>query len=127
MADSVGAFALNHTGSAHMRSEDGVVVAHASYEGLGNGHGTIMGTLAFPLAENGASSGVCTWTGQTFPLDAPWTSSTGDGTWEQIEGRYAWKIHIPVLEISDGNKLRSEGELDLVARTFKGQLFEVSD
>jgi hypothetical protein len=126
MEDSIGAFALNHTSSAHRKDEQGVVVAYASYEGMGTGFGAIMGTLAFPLTESGATSGNCSWTGQTFPPDRPWTCSSGEGIWEQIEGRYAWRVSFPVLEISDGTQLRSEGELDLVARTFKGQLFALS-
>jgi hypothetical protein len=41
-----------------------------------------------------------------------------------VEGKYAWKISIPSLEGSDGRVFRSEGELDLEARTFNGRLFD---
>ena len=85
-----------------------------------------MGTLSFPLPDSGATSGACSWTGQGFPPDSPWTTSSGDGTWEQIEGKYAWKISIPAIEISDGRAIRSEGELDLEARTFNGVMFDAS-
>jgi hypothetical protein len=43
-----------------------------------------------------------------------------------VEGKYAWKIRIPSLEISDGRVIRSEGVLDLDAKTFDGQLFDDS-
>lgn len=83
-----------------------------------------MGTLAFPLPEQGAKSGKVSWTGQAFPPDSDPTTSFGEGTWEQVEGRYAWKIIVPTIEISDGTSLRSEGVVDLEARTFNGQIFE---
>ena len=126
MAESIGEFALNHLGNVYAKNDDGVVVAHANYEGTATGFGTVMGTMSFPLPESGATSGTCSWTGQGFPPDSPWTSSSGAGTWEQIEGRYAWKISLPVIEISDGTRLRSEGELDLEAKTLSGQMFDVS-
>ena len=124
MTDSIGEFALNHTGNALAKNDDGVVVAYASYEGTATGFGTVMGTIAFPLPESGATSGTCSWTGQGFPPDSSWTTSSGDGTWEQVEGKYAWKISIPTIEISDGTRIRSEGELDLEAKTFNGQMFD---
>ena len=122
MADSIGEFTLNHTGNAYAKNDDGVVVAYVNYEGTATGFGTVMGTLAFPLPEGGATSGTCSWTGQGFPPDRPWVSGSGDGTWEQVEGKYAWKIDLPAIENSDGSRIHSEGELDLEARTFSGQL-----
>ena len=126
MAESIGEFDLNHTGNYYAKNDDGVVVAHANYEGTATGFGTVMGTMAFPLPGSGETSGVCSWTGQGFPPDSPPTTSSGDGTWEQVEGKYAWKVSVPVIEISDGTRIRSEGELDLEARTFKGQMFDAS-
>ena len=82
-----------------------------------------MGTLAFPLAVQGATSGTVTWTGQAFPTDREPSTSFGEGTWEQVEGRHAWKIRMPALEVSDGTRLQTEGVVDLEARTFNGQMF----
>lgn len=124
MANSAGEFELNHTGNAYAKNDDNVVVAYASYEGTATGFGTVMGTLAFPLPEQGATSGTVTWTGQGFPPDREPSTSFGDGTWEQVEGSHAWKINMPTLEVSDGTSLRTEGVVDLEAKTFKGQMFE---
>ena len=126
MADSIGEFELNHTGNVYAKNDDGVVVAYANYDGSASEFGNALGTLAFPLPESGATSGTCSWTGQGFPPGAPWTTSSGEGTWEQIEGKHAWKIRIPALEISDGRVISSEGVVDLEARTFNGQMFEAS-
>ena len=126
MADSIGEFELKHTGSSYLKNADGVVVTYVNYEGTATGYGTVHGTMSFPLPEAGATSGTCSWTAQGFPPDSPWNTSSGDGTWEQIEGRYAWKISLPALEISDGTRIRSEGELDLEANTLTGQMFDAS-
>ena len=126
MADSIGEFSLKHIGNAYTKNDEGVVVAYANYEGTASGFGTVMGTMAFPLPGSGETSGTCSWTGQGFPPDSPSTTSSGEGSWELVEGKYAWKIRIPSLEISDGRVIRSEGELDLDAKTFDGQLFDDS-
>ncbi len=124
MANSLGNFELNHTGNAYAKNDDDVVVAYASYEGTATGFGTVMGTLAFPLPEQGATSGTVTWTGQGFPPDREPSTSFGEGTWKQVEGSHAWQINVPVIEISDGTSLRSEGVVDLEAKTFNGQMSE---
>ncbi|MFB3138546.1 MAG: hypothetical protein ACE10B_04950 [Phycisphaerales bacterium] len=126
MADSIGEFEFNQTGNAYTKNDDGLIVAHVHYDGTAAGYGTVMGTMTFPLPEGGATSGTCSWTGQGFPPDSPWVSGSGDGTWEQVAGKYAWKISIPVIENSDGSRIRTEGEIDLEARTFSGQMFDAS-
>ena len=126
MADSIGEFELKHTGNTYAKNDDGVVVAYANYDGTASEFGNVLGTLAFPLPESGATSGACSWTGQGFPPDSPWTTSSGEGTWEQIEGKHAWKISMPALEISDGRVISSEGVVDLESRTFNGQMFDAS-
>lgn len=126
MADSLGEFTFNQTAIAYVKNDDGVVVAYVNYEGTATGFGTVQGTLAFLLPEGGATSGTVSWTGQAFPPDRPWNTASGDGTWEQVEGKYAWQINLPAIELSDGNRIRTEGEVDLEARTFSGQIFEAS-
>ena len=126
MADSIGEFTLNHTGNAYAKNDDGVVVAYVNYDGTAAEFGTVMGTLAFLLPDSGATSGACSWTGQGFLPDSTWTTSSGEGTWEQVAGKHAWKVSIPALQISDGRVISSEGELDLEARTFNGQMFDAS-
>ena len=126
MADSIGEFELNHTGNAYAKNDDGVVVAYANYDGTASEFGSVLGTLAFALPESGATSGAVSWTGQAFPPGSPWTTSSGEGTWVQVEGKHAWKVSIPALEISDGRVISSEGLVDLEARTFNGQMFDAS-
>ena len=124
MADPIGEFSLKHVGSAYAKNDAGIVTCYVNYEGEATGFGTVFGTMTFPLPEGGATSGTCTWTGQGFPPDRAWVSGSGEGTWEQIEGRYAWKVTLPAIENSDGSRIRSEGEIDLDARTFQGLMHD---
>ena len=126
MADPIGEFTFNQVVNTYAKNDDGVVVAYVHYDGSATGFGTVMGTMSFPLPDGGATSGTCSWTGQGFPPDRPWVSGSGDGTWEQVEGKYAWKVSLPAIENSDGSRIRSEGEIDLEARTFSGQMFDAT-
>ena len=122
MADSLGEFSFKHTGNAYAKAADGSLTATSNWEGTATGYGTAFGTLTLTM-NGGASSGRCSWIAQAFPEGQPWAFGSGDGTWEQIEGHH-WKLLFPCLEGSDGSRLRCEGEIDLAARTFKGQMFD---
>jgi hypothetical protein len=126
MADSVGEFSHKHAGNAYAKGADGVIVGYSNWEGTATGFGTVFGTLSVPLGKSGASSGSCTWTGQAFLEDGSWVTGEGDGTWQQVEGQHRWKMSFPVIKISNGDRLRCEGEIDLANRTFSGRMFDAS-
>ena len=53
-------------------------------------------------------------------------TGAGDGTWEQVEDLNRWILVFPVIEISDGSRVRSEGVLDLETRMLKGKMYDAS-
>ena len=124
MSDSIGEFSHKHTGSGYTKTAEGVIVGYSNWEGTATGFGTVFGTLSVPHGESGATSGSCTWIGQAFLDDGSSVTGEGEGTWQQVEGQHRWKLSFPVIEISSGGRLRSEGEIDLATRTFTGQLFD---
>lgn len=126
MADPVGEFKMQMKNNSFEKDANGTIVAVADFEGTAGDFGVTFGTLRVPLTEGGAKSGTCTWLGQSFPDGSPWVTGSGDGTWEQVEGLNRWKLSFPVIEVSDGSRIRSEGELDLETRGFNGQLFDAS-
>ena len=126
MADPVGMFSHAMKNNSFTRADDGTLIATVDFEGTAEGFGTVLSTLRVPLPTGGAPSGSCTWMGQGFPEDRAWVTGVGEGTWEQIPGQYRWKLSVPVMEISDGSRLRCEGEIDFAARTFRGQMFDAS-
>jgi hypothetical protein len=46
----------------------------------------------------------------------------GERTWEQLSGESKWKIVLNG-EISNGDKARTEGVIDLPARLYTGSIF----
>lgn len=124
MAESLGEFSHKHTGTSFTKNSDGLVVASSHWEGAATGFGAVFGTLSVPL-EGGATGGPCTWLGQAFLDDGTWVTGVGDGTWQQVEGEHRWKFSFPAIEISNGDRIRSEGEIDLETRVFAGQLLSV--
>ena len=90
----------------------------------GTGFDAVFGTLSLTqkLSEASATSGTCTWTGQSFQKDGTTLGTLGDGTWEQLPGESKWKIVLNG-EISNGDRLRTEGVIDLPARLYTGSIF----
>jgi hypothetical protein len=50
-------------------------------------------------------------------------SGVGQGTYES-KGKHRWST-MSIIQISDGRRLSSTGEIDLAARTWKGTLSEI--
>ena len=48
------------------------------------------------------------------------------GTWEQVEDLNRWILVFPVVEISGGSRVRSEGVLDLETRMLKDKMYDAS-
>ena len=126
MAESLGEVTLQMVNNSFAREADGTVVAIADFQGTAGGFGAVLGTLRFPLPNGPATSGTCSWTGQAFPGDGPWTLHKAEGTWEQIKGQNRWKITFPSSESSDGSRIRTEAEIDLATRSLSGQMFDAS-
>jgi hypothetical protein len=123
MAKPLGEFAFRHTGSSYSPRPGGGVVSETHWEGGATGYGAVFGTLLFDVPD-GAKGGKVQWIGQGFTPDAPFTNGSGTGTWKQVEGANRWKINIPVVAVSNGDRLRSVGQVDLQTRTFTGRMYK---
>ena len=122
MSEPLGDFAHRHMGTSYSAREGGVV-SESDWEGVATGYGAIFGSLIVDVPD-GATGGSVQWVGQAFPEDGAFLNASGKGTWEQVEGAHRWTISIPVLEVSNGDRLRCEGQIDLATRTFTGQMYE---
>jgi hypothetical protein len=123
MAESLGEFSLAHTGTAYVKTDDGLT-SYASFSGPATGFGSVFGTLNIPLVAKGdtPSGGSVGWAGQGFLDDGTSVAGLGEGTWEQVAGEHRWKISM-IVEISNGDRLRSEGEIDLATLKYHGQMY----
>ena len=122
MSEPLGEFAHRHTGSSYSEREGGGVVSKANWEGVATGYGAVFGSLIFDVAD-GASGGSVQWAGQAYPEGTPFVNASGTGTWKQVDGAHRWVISIPVLAVSNGDRLRCEGQVDLATRTFTGKMY----
>jgi hypothetical protein len=125
MSKPLGEFAHRHVGNSYSPRKGGGLVAETHWEGVATGYGTVFGSLIFDVPD-GATSGKVQWIGQAFPEDRPFENAFGRGTWKQVEGAHRWAISFPVVEGSSGDRLRCEGQVDLLTRTFTGQMYEAS-
>ena len=124
MADAIGTFESKQTGNTYSRTAEGHLVINVHFEGAGTGFDAVFGTLTLTqeLSEASATSGTCTWTGQSFQTDGTTLGTLGDGTWEQLPGESKWKV-VFNGEVSNGDRLRTEGVIDLPARLYTGSIF----
>ena len=125
MADPVGEFSFKHTGNMLAKTDDGQVSINANWEGEATGYGGVFGTLNItqPLDDFNNKSGKCSWVGQGFLDDGTTVGGLGEGTWEQqTEGQHKWVIKMDIA-VSNGDRIHTEGEIDLAARTFEGKIY----
>ena len=125
MAEQIGEFSLTHAGSTYAVTPDGEIANYANFSGTATGFGAVFGTLKTqnPLSDMGARSGTCTWVGQAFLDDGTTLGGSGQGTWEQIgDDGHKWSVTMDV-DISDGSKHHSVGEIDLATLGFTGKIY----
>jgi len=122
MSEALGEFAHRHVGSSYSTREGGGLVSKADWEGAATGYGAVFGSLIFDVPD-GATGGSVQWVGQAFPEDSAFLNGSGKGTWEQVDGAHRWTISIPVIAVSNGDRIRCEGQVDLATRTFTGQMY----
>ena len=95
------------------------VLNQVNWEGTATGFGAVFGTATFV---GGLKDGTFSWYSQSFLENGDGLTAMGHGTYEGT-GKNKWKTETH-LEISDGRRTASEGEIDLASRSWKGTLFE---
>ena len=116
-----GEFSLEYRGTTYVKTDDGLD-SYANFMGAATGFGTVAGTLKVtnPLSGPVATSGPCTWSSQAFLDDGTTVTAHGEGSYEQLTGEQKWAVSLNI-EISNGDKLRSEGEVALDTLVFSGK------
>ena len=126
MAESSGEFSLEMKGQTTESIDNGVRLI-SNWEGTATGFGAVFGTLTVDLSfdDVAATSGTCRWVAVAFLPDGGRDAGTAEGTWTQHAGRNAWSMNLTVTTAS-GQKIRSEGEIDLGNRSWTGTLSDAS-
>jgi hypothetical protein len=122
---TIGSFSqqLNYsiTSSRHERTPDSGVRTIISFEGTAQGYGQINGTLTLVASTPGGSSGPASYTGLAFLADGTVLSATGEGQWQQLDGRHQWRVR-GLNMTSAGAVVLSDAVLDLETRSFRGTM-----
>ena len=129
MSEIVGTFELEHICNTYTTDPNNEVTNHTNWRGTAEGYGTVYGTLTFaptPLSQmdDKLEGGEVRWTGQGFNEDGTAAAATGAGTWTKVSGKHAWKVEY-ILELNDGSKIKSIGEIELATLKFTGVNYSV--
>ncbi|MFZ0247520.1 hypothetical protein [Candidatus Binatus sp.] len=98
----------------------GSVLNQVTWEGKASGFGAVFTTVTYV----GGKSGSFSECGTAFLDNGDGLSGIGQGTYEST-GKNKWHT-TGFIQISDGRRIASEGEIDLASRSWKGKLFEMS-
>src|ERR1022692_5277959 len=97
----------------------GSVLNQVNWEGTATGFGALFGTATFV---GGNKDGTFSWCSPSFPENGDGLTAIGHGTYEST-GKNRWSTK-GIVDISDGSRQSSEGEIDLAKRSWKGTIFE---
>jgi len=99
----------------------GSVLSQVNWEGTATGFGAVFATATYV---GGPKNGTFSECGTAYLDNGDGLSGIGQGTYES-SGKHQWRTE-SCMQISDGRRIASEGEMDLASRSWKGTLFEMS-
>ena len=115
----IGEFSLKSITSTLSPGPAGSVLNQVNWEGTGSGFGALFETVTFI---GGNKDGTFSIVGTAYLDNGEALSGVGQGTYES-KGKHRWSTKT-IVEISDGRRITSEGEIDLASRSWKGTMFE---
>ena len=118
---AVGEFSFKAITVTYSPGPAGSVLAQVNWEGTATGFGAVFATATYVGGPKGGSYSEC---GAAFMDDGRALTGIGQGTTEST-GKHRWRTE-GFMQISDGRRIASEGEMDLASRSWKGTLFEMS-
>jgi hypothetical protein len=116
---AIGEFSLKSITATIIPGPAGSPLNQVNWEGTGTGFGATFLTATFV---GGSKDGTFSLNWVSYLDNGDGLSGSGQGTYESI-GKNKWRA-VNVAEVSDGRRIRAEGEIDLAARSWKGTLFE---
>jgi hypothetical protein len=117
----IGEFSLKMITITNTPGPAGSTLIQVNFEGTGTGFGAIFDTATFI---GGGKDGTFSQVGAAYLENGEILNGLGQGTYES-KGKHRWAT-TSIIQISDGRRLASVGEIDLAARTWKGTLSELS-
>ena len=116
----IGEFSFKMITQTNTPGPAGSVLIQVNFEGTGTGFGSIFDTATFI---GGGRDGTFSEAGSAYLDNGEVLSGVGQGTYES-KGKHRWST-ASTMQLSDGRRLASAGEIDLAARTWRGTLSEI--
>ena len=118
---AIGEFSFKVVAITNSPGPAGSVLSQVNWEGTATGFGTVFATATYV---GGPKNGTFSECGTAYLENGDGLSGIGQGTYES-SGKHQWRTE-SFMQISDGRRVRGEGEINLASRSWKGQLFEMS-
>ena len=117
----IGEFSFKMTTFVNSPGPAGGVNRQCTWEGTATGFGTVFDTATYV---GGPKSGTFSECGIAYLDNGDGLSGIGQGTYEST-GNHRWRTE-SFMQISDGRRVRGEGEINLASRSWKGTIFEMN-
>ena len=115
---AIGEFSLKSITATIIPGPGGSQLSQVNWEGTGTGFGASFLTTTFVGGRDGTFS--LNWV--SYLENGDGLTGSGQGTYESV-GKNRWRT-VNAADVSDGRRIRAEGEIDLAARSWKGTLLE---
>ncbi|MGH8005540.1 MAG: hypothetical protein ACREQ3_00845 [Candidatus Binatia bacterium] len=117
---ALGEFSFKTTSLTFTPGPGASVLVHINCEGTVTSFGAVLRTATFVTA--GAKSGTYSVCGAAYLDNGDSITGIGQGTFES-SGMHKWRTR-DFITLSDGRTLDMQGEIDLAARSWTGQIYE---
>ena len=117
----LGEYSLKAVTATYSPGPAGSVLSQVNWEGTATGFGAVFGTATYVGGPKGGTFSYCA---EAFLDDGHAVTGIGQGTFES-NGKHRWRTH-GFIQISDGRRIATEGEMDLASRSWKGKISEMS-
>ena len=129
MGNEIGKFSLEHVSNVYIQDTNGQISNQTNWKGTSDVAGIAYGTLIFgpnDLMEmnDNLEGGPVKWIVQAFLPNGSTLAGVGNGEWSKKPGEHVWTVDY-IIQISDGSKIRSIGEIHLDTLVFSGTDYSV--
>ena len=118
---AVGEFSFKLAGITSIPGPAGSVLNQVNWEGTATQYGAVFTTYTFV---GGPKNGTFSECGTAYLDNGDGLNGIGQGTYEST-GKHGWRTE-SFMQLSDGRRIRGEGEMNLASRSWKGTLYEMS-
>ena len=117
----LGEFSLKAITATYSPGPAGSVLSQVNWEGTATGFGAVFGTATYVGGPKGGTFSYCA---AAYLDNGDAVTGIGQGTFEST-GKHRWRTE-GFIQISDGRRVATEGEIDLASRSWKGKISEMS-